>query len=731
MPESCATDLLRTGLEYHKVGRLADAEACYRRILAAQPENAAALHLLGLLAHQVGRHAAAAELIQRALRHDGENAVYLSDLGAVLKDQRRLDEAITALRQAIRIKPGLAPAHCNLGAALRDRGKLDEAAAACRQAIRLRPDHAEGYSNLGVVLHDQGQLDEAIVAFSQALRITPAAAECHLNLGHALRAQGRRDEAVAAYRQAIRASPTFAQAYSCLGALLGEQGRLDESIAACRQAVGIRPDHAEGWCNLGIALCARGRFDQAIAAHREAIRIRPDYAEAHSALGSALRAHGDLDDAIASHREAVRLRPDRAEAWSNLGRALHDQNLTAEAIEAFRQAIALDPASAEAHNSLGAALRALGRLPEARAALKSAVRLAPGNAAYQRNLSEIARFVAGNSRLAVMEQLAANGTSLSIDDRIELHFALGKAYEDLGRHAEAFRQWLHGGALKRQQVSYDEAATLAGLERIKDVFTPELIGKWRGIGQPSSTPIFVVGMMRSGTTLVEQILASHPRVFPGGEMKHFAAAVSEIRAAPGAQMAFPGLVPEMVEPDFRDLGARYLAQIVGLAPGAAHITDKMPGNFVFAGLIHLALPNAVIVHTVRDPVDTCLSCFSKLFGAEQNYTYDLAELGRYYRGYRELMAHWHRVLPAGRILDVRYEDVVADLEGQARRLLAHCGLEWDARCLAFHQTERPVRTASATQVRQPIYDKSIGRWRAHENFLGPLLAALGTAKADD
>ena len=314
--------------------------------------------------------------------------------------------------------------------------------------------------------------------------------------------------------------------------------------------------------------------------------------------------------------------------------------------------------------------------------------------------------------------------SLSIDDRIELHFALGKAYEDLGRDAEAFTQWLDGNALKRRQITYDEAATLGALDRIQAVFTSELIRRWQNVGHPSPVPVFIVGMARSGSTLVEQILASHPQVFGGGELKYFDAAVQGIRTKFGGSATFPELVSGMTGEDYRDLGTRYLAEIERLAPAATHITDKMPGNFIFAGLIHLALPNATIIHTIRDPVDTCLSCFSKLFTEGQNHTYDLAELGRYYRHYQALMAHWHRVLPPGRILDVRYEDVVADLEGQARRIIAHCGLDWDPRCLAFHQTERPVLTASAAQVRQPIYNSAVGRWRVHEEALQPLLAEL-------
>jgi hypothetical protein len=237
-------------------------------------------------------------------------------------------------------------------------------------------------------------------------------------------------------------------------------------------------------------------------------------------------------------------------------------------------------------------------------------------------------------------------------------------------------------------------------------------------------PIFVLGMPRSGTTLVEQILASHARVHGAGELKALNDVVDTVHGPDGAVLPFPDFVRALDAASIRAIGTGYLAQLQKLAPASPHITDKMPSNYYFVGLIHLALPNARIIHTVRDPIDTCMSCFSKLFTAEQSHTYDLGELGRYYRGYQKLMAHWHRVLPVGRILDVRYEDVVADLEGQARQIIAHCGLEWDPRCLAFHETERPVRTASATQVRKPIYRSAIGRWRVYEEFLDPLLTEL-------
>jgi hypothetical protein len=283
-------------------------------------------------------------------------------------------------------------------------------------------------------------------------------------------------------------------------------------------------------------------------------------------------------------------------------------------------------------------------------------------------------------------------------------------------------------------ISYDEDRTLGLFDRIEATFTDELIAAKSG-GDASQIPIFVLGMPRSGTTLIEQIIASHPMVHGGGELQALNEIVLGGREVTDNVIPFPESVPALDPSAVQQIGARYVDVLRRLAVkagrNAERVTDKMPSNYYFVGLIHLALPNAKIVHAVRDPVDTCISCFSKLFSAEQNHTYDLGELGRYYRRYQRLMEHWRHVLPPGRMLEVRYEEVVADLEGQVRRIISHCGLPWDDRCLSFHKTERPVRTASATQVRQPIYKSAVGRWRVYEEQLGPLLDALGIVTSDD
>ncbi len=569
-------------------------------------------------------------------------------------------------------------------------GKLVEAEQICQHLINVKRDLYDAHHLLALVRSRLGKKDAALASYDCALKVRPDFTDALYNRGRILHELKRFDEALASYHRALKVRPNLVEALFSRGVTLQELKQLEEALRSYDCALAMRPDYAEALFNRGNVLRELRRFEEALASYDRALAVRPDYAKALLNRSVTLSGLGRFEAALESYNRALKVQPDFAEA----------------------------------HNGLGVALIQLGRLPEARAALEKAIALAPGNAKYRRDLVDITRFVAGDTDLTALEKLARDSAALSNDDRIELRFALAKTYEDLGRHTEAFNQWLDGNALKRQRIMYDETATLGLLDRIHAAFTAELIQKWQNVGQPSSVPVFIVGMPRSGTTLVEQILASHPQVFGAGELTHFDTAVQGIRKKLGGSAPFPELVSDMTVEDYRDLGTRYLAEIQRLAPGATRITDKMPMNFIYAGLIHLTLPNASIIHTVRDPVDTCLSCFCTLFLEEQNYSYDLAELGRYYRHYRDLMAHWHRVLPPGRILDVRYEDIVADLEGQARRIVAHCGLDWDPRCLAFHQTERPVLTASAAQVRQPIYNNAVGRGRVYEEHLGSLLSAL-------
>jgi hypothetical protein len=449
--------------------------------------------------------------------------------------------------------------------------------------------------------------------------------------------------------------------------------------------------------------------------------LSPGHADLHNNLGVALAEQGRIAEATVHYERALVLSPGYAAAHGNLGTALGEQGRTREAAAHLARAIEIDPRQADAHNSLGNLCKDEGRFDDAMAHYARAIAIRPDHGEAYLNRSEIKRFQPGDAELAALEALARRD-DLSVNKALHIHFALAKALEDTGDYACSFAHLRTGNALKRGQIRYDETRALRMLRRIAAAFDGSLLDRFLGAGDPSQVPVFVLGMPRSGSTLVEQILASHPQVHGAGELSDFEAAASSIfntgAGYPECVSALDGVTP-------RRLGQAYLAGLPALDKGKVRIVDKLPGNFLNIGLIRLFLPNARIVHTRRRPVDTCLSCYSKLFTSGHRYTYDLAELGRFYRGYSELMAHWRSALPPGAMLEVTYEDVVGDLEGQARRLIDYCGLAWDDRCLRFHETRRPVRTASAIQVRQPLFQSSLERWRKYESEIAPLLEELG------
>jgi tetratricopeptide (TPR) repeat protein len=580
------------------------------------------------------------------------------------------------------------------------------------------------FFDLGLEQEHQGKFEEALASYDKALVLNPGFVEALNNRGVVLEAMNRLEEALASYDRALALSPDLVTVIRNRGNVMSALDRTDEALANYDRALALNPDDADACNGRGNVLKKLHRIPEAEKIFRRAILLDPDHAQAHCNLGSVLLDLGKPDQAEPNLRRAVALDPDFAIALHNLGTALIGLDRSDEAVAVIQRAVTLKPDLAGAHHNLGVALMELGRLTEAREAAERAVALAPMQLSYLRQLGDVRKYMAGDIYFAALEALAADTAALSVDDQIILHFALAKAHADIGQPEKEFRQLLAGNALKRSRIDYDEAAVLSEIDRTQQLFTSEFIRASEGTGEPSPKPIFILGMPRSGTTLVEQILASHPDVHGAGELNLLERTIGDISSAMKEAPAYPEMALQMSGKDFRELGARYLAGIEPLAPAVSHVTDKMPTNFLFAGLIHLALPHATIIHTVRDPIDTCISCFSRLFTEVNFQTYDLAELGRYYRHYQALMAHWHRVLPTERILDVSYEDTVDDLEGATRRILAYCGLPWDPRCLDFHLTERVVRTASATQVRQPIYTSSIGRWRAYEPLLGPLLAVL-------
>ncbi len=471
------------------------------------------------------------------------------------------------------------------------------------------------------------------------------------------------------------------------------------------------------------------RVDSAISLYERALFLRPDSVDAHNNLGVAIMAKGRLDEAVAHYERALALDANHVKAHTNLGIALSAQGKVDQAAAHHERALAIDPQYAHAHVELGNVFKYRGRFDEAAAEYERAIAIRPDYAEAHYALTDIKTLHPGDAELSALEALAARD-DLPADQTLMIHFALFKAFEDCKDFPRAFEHLRKGNDSKRRLIEYDEPHTAQFFKRLAAVFDRGLLDRFQGEGDPSSVPIFIVGMPRSGSSLIEQILASHPQIHGAGELWDLEAAARIVLTASlgtsDRQLGYPECVPELGGAALRRMGQTYLGRLPTVADGTTRIVDKMPGNYLRIGLIRMILPNARIIHTMRDPVDNCLSSYSKLFGMGHQFSYDLAELGRYYRGYSEMMAHWRSVLPPGAMLDVPYEAVVDDLEGQARRLIEYCGLPWDDRCLSFHKTSATVsRTASAAQVRQPLFRTSVQRWRKYEAGLGPLLRELG------
>jgi len=758
-----AADLVELALVRHRDGQLDDAAQLYDEALRIAPDHAGALHRLGLIRAGQGRLDDALKLLRRAVRRTPDAADARNDLGAVLKLLGRPKAAIVAFEAAIAVAPGFAKAHYNLGGTLRGLGRIEPAIAAFRAALAADPDLVQAHHDLGAALTGAGRVDEALPHLERAAALEPANATARFNLARLLQALDRRAAALDAF-EAVRAlDPTLPELDARIGALALQLGRIETACAALGRAIERTPDVAELHCNLAAALGVLGRHEEAVGCFERALALKPDFAPAHNDLGNALQNLARFDDAVSHYREALQLQPGYVDAYNNLGIALsalgrHEDAIASyraalalaptapdthvnmgtalnglgrevEALAWFDQALALDPANANAYANRGLSLKVLGQLDAARAVLERAVALAPRSPRHYLALADCRRFAPGDPLVAAMEALAREQATLPVGERICLGFALAKALADMGEPARGFEHLSAANGLKRRQIAYDEAGTLAGFARLADVFTPETMRARAGAGARGATPVFIVGMPRSGTTLVEQILANHPSVHGAGELETLPRAVAALNthAREQAAGAYPALLRDVAPQSLVDLGMRYLAETVALAPDAARITDKLPLNFVHVGLIHWALPDARVIAVERDPVDTCLSCYSKLFVGNHPYAYDLGELGRYHRGYQDVMALWRSVLPDGVLLTVRYEDVVADLEGAARRIVAHCGLDWHPGCLAFHEATRAVRTASLVQVRQPLYREALGRAAPYRHLLGPLLDGLGLA----
>lgn len=469
-----------------------------------------------------------------------------------------------------------------------------------------------------------------------------------------------------------------------------------------------------------IALHRQGRLAEAEQHYRAALVAFPEHPEVLYGIGLTCLQTGRAEEAVYRFEHVLAASPDHGGALMSLGEALLAMGRQVESVATFRRLIAKAPDNADAHHALGQALKQLGDFAQSRQAFARAVALAPANVHYHYALTESAPFIADDPRLPALEDFARDKSRLAPPARAELHFALFKAYDALKRYEEAFAHLEQGNRIYRTLVPYDEAEVGKLFAELRETYSAEAIAAHSGAGHPSEAPIFVVGMPRSGTSLIEQILASHPDVHGAGELLF----VQDLILGGFAGYDYPVDLANLGRDGLRRFGGYYAVRLSALAPNAKRIVDKLPANFRHLGLLHLALPNARIIQMRRDARDTCFSCYSQLFANGLNYAYEPGELGRYYRAASDLMAHWRAVLPPSSLLEVCYEELVGNFDVEVRRLIAFCGLPWDDAVLRFHQTKRAVRTNSEYQVRRPLYTSSIGRWRAYEPWLGSLFAAL-------
>ncbi|TGQ54389.1 sulfotransferase family protein [Mesorhizobium sp. M1C.F.Ca.ET.193.01.1.1] len=533
---------------------------------------------------------------------------------------------------------------------------------------------------------------------------------------------GRRQEAESLYRQVLGQQPNHAAALHFLGLLLHQTGRSEEGLDLIEQSVTLQPRNADFLNNMGTVMRDLGRIAAAVDFFRGAVDIRPEQLAARDNLGSSLKQLGQFEGAEEVYRGTIGRNPFHVRARIGLAETLQEAGRLDEAIALFRESLSIRPKDAELLYGLGVAMMEKGDLTEAADLARQAVAIAPAMAKAWLLLTQVKRQTDRDAELAgmVAEHAKAPQDSLA---RMQLSFGLGKANDDLKDYGRAFDYFAEGNAIRRKGIDYDPVKTRDEFEAMKAVFDKAFFEKHQPSDISDDTPIFVVGMPRSGTTLVEQIIASHPQVYGAGELSILKTAVGKQfpMSMPGG---FPWGIADVPDKAFAEAGQAYLDMLHTRYPGFRHVTDKMPGNFLLVGFLHMMLPKAKIVHCARDAAATCLSIFKVHFrGDSHRYGYDLGELADFHNLYTDIMAHWHKVLP-GVVHDVRYEDFVADQEGQTRALMAHLGLPWDDKVLSFHETDRPVRTASAAQVRQPMYQGSVDLWKRYGDRLKPLLDRL-------
>ena len=621
----------------------------------------------------------AEELCRRQLALDANDMNFVSLLGSILARRGAHEEAVELLAKAVKVTPGNAKAQEDLGTLLLNMDRAREAVPHLERAKALRPPHAALEGKLSAAYQKLGQNEKAQASRQAAASLSPMQAKLDDATRLFIKGQFRESEKLA--QELVRENPHDVNAALLLARLAMMANCFDDALEILEKIIERQPRFIAAWHDLGTCLKERHRYEEAVNALAKALEIDPNNALTHYYYGAAL---------------AMAAKP-------------------AEAVLAYRQAVSIDPQLPGAHIGLGHVLKTVGDQEGGIAAYRDAIALRPNFGETYYSLANLKTFRFTEQDVAVMAERLAN-ESLPVECRVHFAFSLGKAYEDEKDFDRAFEHYATANQLHRDTIAYDPVQTEVAHERMREVFDQPFFSRTNGAaGCQKPDPIFIVGLPRSGSTLLEQILASHSLVDGTSELPDISMIAQEL-SRPQSGHAFPQCMPELTAAELQDLGEQYLRQTQRHRGSAPFFTDKMPNNFAYVGFIKSILPNAKIIDARRHPMDSCFGCFKQHFAKGQTFTYDLFELGEFYLEYCQLMDHWDAVLP-GQVLHVQYEEVVADLETQVQRVLAFCGLPFEEGCVNFHETERAVRTASSEQVRQPIYSGSVQTWKRFEHHL--------------
>ncbi len=627
-------------------------------------------------------------------------------------------------REALREQPGDGDAQLLLSEALRLQGDFVAARAEAQAQVQARPTWFGVHRQLGVILADLGELSAAIEALERAADLNAGQATIWRDLGDLHVRAGNASQAKAAYERYASLPIVEPRLQEAMRALSINDFAAAEPIIA--QHLAIYPNDVVAIRLLSEAQARGDRPDLAEKSLRRCLELAPGFTLARHSLGQLLNGLARYDEALVEAKDLLRRDPSNKGSERLLAATYNNCGAFDKALSIYEDQLAAHAAQPTIWMSYGHILKTVGRTEEAIAAYRRSIEFAPGAGLSYWSLANLKTFKFTDEEIARMERLLARKDTPA-PERVNFHFAMGKAMEDAGRPGEAFTHYSEGARLHRAEVVYDRVRASQSVARAVEFFSAALFAKWAQAGNHAPDPIFIVGLPRSGSTLVEQILASHSAVEGTMELPNLALIAADLcgyeRAAAGG--SYLDALDGLDEAAFAALGGRYLQTTrVHRRLGRAHFIDKTPNNWSLVGLIQLILPNAKIIDARRHPLATCFSCFKQHFALGQNFTYDLADLGQYYSDYLRLMSHWERVLP-GRVHRVIHEDLINDPETHIRGLLEYCGLPFEPACLRPHETDRPVVTASAQQVRQPISAKGADEWRRFEQWLDPLKQALG------